>query len=390
MGSVGTFERGSGLQKNQLQSRGVPAIHYGQIYTHYGVAASETLSFVSSEDSRKFKRAYPGDVLIATTSENDEDLCKAVAWVGDEPLVFSGDACRFSSNLNARYVSYFLGSTYFHEAKRKYITGTKVRRVSPQALSKIKIPVPPCEVQDEIVRILDTFTKMEAELEAELEARRMQYGHYRSSIFYKVRNAESTRMIALKELGEWGGGGTPSKSVEAYWNGPIPWFSPKDMKQTLLEESQDQISEEAVTARGLTKYGENTILVVARSGILKHTLPVGILATEATVNQDMKALTTSKKIAPRYALYLLQNYAGEILLKCHKAGGSVDSLDTRKFFDFRVPVPPLAEQERIVAILDKFDALVNDISSGLPAEIEARRKQYEYYRDRLLSFEEAK
>ena len=182
MGAVGFFERGTGLQKNQLVDYGIPAIHYGQIYTHYGNFTENTISFVTPEDAKKFRRAKPGDVLVATTSENDEDLCKSVAWVGREDLVFSGDCCRYSSNLNAKYVSYYLSSEQFQRNKRKYITGTKVRRVSPAALGKIQIPVPPLEIQEEIVRILDKFTQLEAELEAELEARRLQYEYYRDSL----------------------------------------------------------------------------------------------------------------------------------------------------------------------------------------------------------------
>lgn len=118
-------------------------------------------------------------------------------------------------------------------------------------------------------------------------------------------------------------------------------------------------------------------------------MPVSILLNEGTANQDIKALRTNEHVLPKYALYVLQNYALEILRKCHKAGGSVDSIETKQFFAFPVPLVSRVEQERIVAVLDKFDALVNDISIGLPAEIETRRKQYEYYRDKLLTFEEA-
>ena len=110
----------------------------------------------------------------------------------------------------------------------------------------------------------------------------------------------------------------------------------------------------------------------------------------ATVNQDIKALIAKSTIVSRYAMMTLLAYRTEILNKTKKAGGTVDSLDISKFMRFQVPVPPQPEQERIVAILDKFDALVNDISSGLPAELEMRRKQYEYYRDRLLTFPKKK
>ena len=123
---------------------------------------------------------------------------------------------------------------------------------------------------------------------------------------------------------------------------------------------------------------------------IKHTLPIAYVPFAATVNQDIKALIAKSTIVSRYAMMTLLAYRTEILNKTKKAGGTVDSLDISKFMRFQVPVPPQPEQERIVAILDKFDALVNDISSGLPAELEMRRKQYEYYRDRLLTFPKKK
>ncbi|CAB0996973.1 restriction endonuclease subunit S [Corynebacterium diphtheriae] len=109
---------------------------------------------------------------------------------------------------------------------------------------------------------------------------------------------------------------------------------------------------------------------------------------DVTINQDLKAVTTDPSILPRFVLYYLRNSSQDILRTVRKTGGSVASLDTRKLFAFPMPIPPLEEQQRIVNILDKFDALVNDLTSGLPAEIEARRKQYEYYRDQLLTFKE--
>ena len=92
---------------------------------------------------------------------------------------------------------------------------------------------------------------------------------------------------------------------------------------------------------------------------------------------------------PKYAFYALQGYHNELLAKTKKQGGTVDSLDTSKFMDFEIPLPSLQEQARIVSILDRFDTLCNDLTTGLPAEIEARKKQYEYYRDKLLTFPEA-
>lgn len=180
LGEVGTFTRGNGLQKKDFTESGVGCIHYGQIYTHYGTFATETKSFVSLELAKKLRKAQPGDLVIATTSENVDDVCKAVAWIGDKEIAISGDAFVYHHSLNPKYVAYFFQTEDFQSQKKPYVSGAKVMRVSGECLAKIVVPVPPLEVQEEIVRILDRFAEYSAELQAELQARKEQYEYYRN------------------------------------------------------------------------------------------------------------------------------------------------------------------------------------------------------------------
>jgi len=196
-------------------------------------------------------------------------------------------------------------------------------------------------------------------------------------------------MVKIRDLGKWSGGGTPSMQLKEYWEkGTIPWISSKDMKTANLFETQDYITETATKNTPAKLLPPNTVVVVVRSGILKHTFPVAFVPIQAAINQDLKALVVHEGILPRYAYFVIFTYARDILMKTKKAGGTVDSLDVQAFFDFKVPLTTVDEQHRIVTILDRFDTLCNDLTSGLPAEIEARRKQYEYYRDKLLTFKE--
>lgn len=126
LGEVGEFIRGNGLQKKDFTETGVGCIHYGQIYTHYGISAVETKSFVSPKLAYKLKKAKKGDLIIAATSENVEDVCKAVAWLGDDEIAISGDAFIFTHNQNSKYISYFFQSIFFNDQKVKFTTGTKV------------------------------------------------------------------------------------------------------------------------------------------------------------------------------------------------------------------------------------------------------------------------
>jgi type I restriction enzyme S subunit len=184
--SIGKFIRGGGLQKKDFTESGVGCIHYGQIYTYYGTYTDKTKSFVSEEFAKKARMAKHGDLVIATTSENDEDVCKAVAWLGDEKIAVSSDACFYTHSLNPKYVSYYFQTEQFQKQKRSFITGIKVRRVNADNLAKIKIPVPSEEEQERIVSILDKFdiltTSISEGLPKEIELRKKQYEYYRDML----------------------------------------------------------------------------------------------------------------------------------------------------------------------------------------------------------------
>lgn len=186
LGELGTFTRGSGLQKKDFTPAGIGCIHYGQIYTYYGTCAKKTKSFVSQELALKARKAKYGDLVIATTSESDEDVCKAVAWLGDEDIAISGDACFYTHTMNPKYVAYYFQTEQFQKQKRSFITGTKVRRVNTKDLAKIEIPVPPLAEQQRIVAILDEFdtltTSISEGLPKEIELRRKQYEYYRDQL----------------------------------------------------------------------------------------------------------------------------------------------------------------------------------------------------------------
>ena len=186
LGEVGTFTRGSGLQKKDFTPTGVGCIHYGQIYTYYGTYAYKTKSFVSQKFAQKARKAKYGDLIIATTSENDEDVCKAVAWLGEKNIAISSDACFYTHTMNPKYIAYYFQTELFQKQKKKFITGTKVRRINTTDLAKIKIPIPPLSEQQRIVDILDKFDTLTSSisegLPKEIELRRKQYEYYREQL----------------------------------------------------------------------------------------------------------------------------------------------------------------------------------------------------------------
>ena len=188
LGEIGTFVRGSGLQKKDFTPTGVGCIHYGQIYTYYGTYAKKTKSFVTKEIAEKLKRVNYGDVIITNTSENIEDVCKAVVYLLKEQGVIGGHASIFkpSEKIIGKYLAYYTQTTDFAKEKRKFAKGTKVIDVNAKDLAKIKIPLPPLSVQREIVEILDKFdtltNSISEGLPKEIELRRKQYEYYRNQL----------------------------------------------------------------------------------------------------------------------------------------------------------------------------------------------------------------
>lgn len=161
----------------------------------------------------------------------------------------------------------------------------------------------------------------------------------------------------LGALGTWVGGGTPDKSNPAFWtSGTIPWVSPKDMKRFHISEAEDLITEDAISTSSTNLVAARSVLIVTRSGILKHTLPVAIAGREVAINQDIKALTLYRALDALYFAHQIKALGPFVLKNCTKAGTTVDSVDFDKLKAVKATVPPLAEQKRIVAKLDALNA----------------------------------
>ncbi len=376
LGEIGEFIRGNGIQKRDFQDSGFGCIHYGQIYTYYGLFADHTKSFIDPNLAEKRKKAYKGDLVIATTSENEEDVCKACAWLGEEPIAISGDAYIFRHHQNPKYISYCFQSELFQSQKKKYITGTKVLRVNGDAMAKIHVPVPPLPVQEEIVRILDSFSS----LEAELEAQRKQYAYYRNELL----TFERVVTVCIQDICiRICSGGTPSSKRHDYYDGNVPWLRTQDIDFNVINQTSATISDEGLRNSAAQWIPANCVIVAMYGATAAK---VAVNSIPLTTNQACCNLQIDEtKADVRYVFHWLSNEYEHLKAL---GEGSQSNINAKKVKSYPISLPPLEEQRRIVSILDRFDKLTNDLSSGLPAEIEARHKQYEYYRDRLLSFDE--
>ncbi len=380
LGELGDFIRGNGLQKKDFVESGFPAIHYGQIYTRYGLSADKTFTYVLPELANKLRKAQKNDLLLATTSENDEDVVKPLAWLGDN-VAISGDMMLFRHEQNVKYLAYFFQSEIFQTQKMKYITGAKVRRVSSGDLSKIKIPIP-CSnnpekslaIQSEIVRILDKFTALTAELTAELNMRKKQYNYYRDQLL-SFKEGE----VEWKTLGEVAQYSKTRISFEL-----LDERNYVGVDNLLQNRAGKSLSNHVPTSGKLTEFIPTDILIGNIRPYLKKIWQADCIGG---TNGDVLVIRCiDSSINTRYLYQILADDKFFEYNMQHAKGAKMPRGSKEDIMKYPIPVPPLTLQARIVEILNKFDTLTNSITEGLPREIELRQKQYEYYRDLLFSF----
>ena len=188
LGEMAELVRGNGLSKKDFAPEGIPAIHYGQIYTYYGNETKETISFVTPETASKLRKVFCGNVVITNTSENLEDVGKALLYSGKSEAVTGGHATiiRCSEHLLPKFFVYYTKTRSFFDQKRKLAKGTKVIDVSATDLARIEIPIPPLSEQQRIVEMLDKFdtltNSISEGLPLEIQLRRQQYEYYREQL----------------------------------------------------------------------------------------------------------------------------------------------------------------------------------------------------------------
>ena len=191
LGVICNFIRGNGLQKKDFTTDGKPVIHYGQIYTKYDFSLDETLSKTSEVVFEKLKKAQPNDLVMATTSENVEDVGKAIVWEGKEEIGISGDSYIIQTSQNSRFLNYWLRSISFQSQKERKVTGTKVVRINSKDMEKFQIVVPSITEQERIVSILDNFNTLTNSLSEglpkEIELRQKQYEYWREQLLNFTR-----------------------------------------------------------------------------------------------------------------------------------------------------------------------------------------------------------
>lgn len=360
LGEVCEFRRGTMITKKDAVEGDIPVIAGGQKPAYYHNEANRFGETIAVSGSG----AYAGFVSYWTIP----------IFLSD---AFSVDP--IDKNLNLKFLYYVLklNQEKIYNTKK----GSGVPHVHGSSIAHFPIPLPPLPVQEAIVEVLDKFSQLEAELEAELEARKQQYAYYRE----RLLNFEGRTDVEWRTLGEVcksvTSGGTPLSTKPEYYSGNIPWLRTQEVNWNEIYDTEIKITEEGLRNSSAKWIPENCVIVAMYGATAAR---VAINKIPLTTNQACCNLEVNSSIAYYRFVFHWLSYQYPVLKSLGE--GSQANLNAQKIKSFPIPLPPLSEQERIVGILDRFDALVNDLTSGLPAELSARRKQYAYYRDRLLTF----
>ena len=285
--------------------------------------------------------------------------------------------------LNSKYLMYVLQSQEIKQAYMKKVAGGTVKSIPMKELRKIEIPVPPLLVQEEIVKILDKFTDYVTELQAELQARKLQYQHYLDAFY----DTEKYEIIPLTSLGSLTRG---KRFVHAdATDSGVPCVHYGELYTYYGSHADAVKSHIREDLRPKMRYADPGDVIIVGAGENNIDIGVGLSweGKEPVAVHDA-CYTLKHSQNSRYISYYLRSSYYHNQIKRWVSEGKICSISAQSLGKALIPIPPIDEQNRIAEILCGFEELCNDIVSGLPAEIEARQKQYEYYRDKLLSFKE--
>ena len=375
LGDVCEFKRGQSITKKDIVDGEIPVIAGGQKPAYYhGISNRDGITIAIAGSG-----AYAGFVSY---------------W---KQPIFLSDAFSVEPNesLNKRYLYHWLLNVQYRIFELKQ--GGGIPHVYGKDLGRFEIPIPSLETQEKIAKTLDKFTNYVAELQAELQARTNQYQYYRDMLLSEeylnkisakidgIINNQEISFYTLSQVFNTRNGYTPSKSVQEYWNSKdIPWFKMEDIRENgnILNFAKNYVSNFAIKGEPFEK---NSIILSTSATIGEHALiTVPFLANQRFTCFSLKD-SYKKEVNMKYAYYYF--YLINKWCRNNIKIGNFPSVDVSTLLTLTIPIPDIYIQNKVVEILDKFQSLLADTKGLLPQEIEQRQKQYEYYREKLLSFE---
>ena len=382
----------TGVDKKTIEGeKKVRLLNFVDVF-HKQYITKETPTMIVSASDKKILdcNILKGDVFITPSSEILDEIGYSATAIEDiEGAVYSYHIMRLriydKEILHPEYLAYLFSSDSVRKQIRIKAQGITRFGLTLPRWKSIQIPLPPLSVQQEIVRILDKFTQLEVELEAELEGRKRQYEYYRNKLLTFNEIGGGTEIV-WKTLGE-----VVEASKNVKWQNNKNTYDYIDLTSVcrdtgnILETLKIKADNAPSRAQKIVQL-DDVIFATTRPSQMRIAL-IPEVFDEQIASTGYCILRADKvNVLPKWIFFVLSTTEFKKFIEENQSGTAYPAISDGKLKEFKIPLPPLEEQQRIATILDKFDTLVNSISEGLPKEIALRRKQYEYYREKLLTF----
>lgn len=366
MGAVTEIIRGLSYKKHQVAASDAPdnllVLRGGNIQNGVVVNQDDNV-YVNKEIVRENLLLKKGDIIIVSSTGSSKLIGKAASikkeFVGETYGAFLTNI-RSRYGLDNRYIGLYFQSSFYRNMIASLAKGSNINNIKNQHLEDLCLAIPPLTEQKRIIYKVESLLSKIEEAKQSIEEAKESFELRKAAIINMIIESEIIKSSSedkitkkISEVFTIFGGGTPRKSNPAYWDGNIPWFSAKDMKSTFLINSTDFITEEGLKNSSAKLAQKGSIVMVTRSGILQRTLPIGIMMSEGTVNQDLKVFDSGNEYLNQYFMWYVQGNEKMLLNEYSKSGTTVNSIEFNRFKNHELVILPDFKLKHIVETIEK-------------------------------------
>lgn len=397
------FLDGDWIESDVIEESGIRYLTTGNVGA--GFYKEQGCGYISEKTFSELHclNVYPGDLMISRLNEPIGRSCIIPDTESRYVVAVDNVILRPNANYNKKFIMYGMNADGYAEHANMIARGATMSRISRSQLGQFWLAFPNIEEQQAIADFLDKECAQIDSIAADLEKQIALLQQYKKSLITETVTKGLDKSVPMKDSGvEWIGeipehweisrvrhlaslcsGATPSKDVLSYWEGNIPWVSSQEVKSDIIKDTSLHISEEAINSCSTQLMPAGTLVMVVRSGILQHTIPVALLGVPATINQDIKAFQFNHLMLPAYFKYYIQGENDALLSVIIKDKTTVESVDNQLLLSLKIMVPPIEEQKAIVAFLNYkcgyIDKILNDKQEQLNLLMQHKKSLiYEY------------
>lgn len=397
------FLDGDWIESDVIEESGIRYLTTGNVGA--GFYKEQGCGYISEKTFSELHclNVYPGDLMISRLNEPIGRACIIPDTESRYVVAVDNVILRPNANYNKKFIMYGMNADGYAEHANMIARGATMSRISRSQLGQFWLAFPNIEEQQAIADFLDKECAQIDSIATDLEKQIALLQQYKKSLITETVTKGLDKSVPMKDSGvEWIGeipehweisrvrhlaslcsGATPSKDVLSYWEGNIPWVSSQEVKSDIIKDTSLHISEEAINSCSTQLMPAGTLVMVVRSGILQHTIPVALLGVPATINQDIKAFQFNHLMLPAYFKYYIQGENDALLSVIIKDKTTVESVDNQLLLSLKIMVPPIEEQKAIVAFLNYkcgyIDKILNDKQEQLNLLMQHKKSLiYEY------------